>query len=191
MKLPNHIAIIMDGNGRWGKKKYNSRIVGHKYGIENIKSILNFCLNRKILNLTIYALSKDNLDRPKKEVVNLFTLFEKYFLKNEKSFEEKKVSIKVFGTKNKLPTNIINLIKKINMKKIVRPKINLNVAFNYSSKLEIINSFKCLLKQKKKINITNIQNNLYTKRSGDPEILIRTGGKNRLSDFLLWQVSYT
>ncbi len=90
MNLPNHIAIIMDGNGRWGKKKYNNRLIGHKYGIENIKSILKFCLKKKILNLTIYAFSKDNLKRSKKEVVNLFNLFEKYFLKNEKFFNEKK-----------------------------------------------------------------------------------------------------
>lgn len=191
MNLPKHIAIIMDGNGRWGIKKHNSRLIGHKHGIENLKSILKFCLNKKILNLTIYAFSKDNLKRSKKEVVNLFNLFEKYFLKNEKYFNDQKISIKIIGEKKNLPKNISYLIKRINFRKISKPLINLNVAFNYSSKLEIINTFKYLIRKKKMINMTNVKNNLYTKRSGYPDLIVRTGARNRLSDFLLWQISYS
>ncbi len=191
MTLPNHIAIIMDGNGRWGKKKFGNRVIGHKYGIENIKNILKYCLKKKISNLTLYALSRDNLKRSKKEIQNLYDLFKKYFLTNENFFDKKKILIKIIGEKKNLPSDLVKLIKKINLKKINRPKINLNIAFNYSSKLELINSIKKIILKKKEINIKNIENNLYTTKSKDPEILIRTGAKNRLSDFLLWQISYT
>jgi len=190
MIFPNHIAIIMDGNGRWGMKKFGNRLIGHKYGIENIKNILQCCINNKISNLTIYAFSKDNLKRSKKEISNIFNLFKKYFLKNENYFNKNNISINIIGEKNNLPKDILQLIKKINSSIIRKPKILLNVAFNYSSKIEIINTVKKIVLAKKKINIINIEKNLYTAKSKTPEILIRTGSTNRLSDFLLWQLSY-
>lgn len=191
MTLPNHIAIIMDGNGRWGKKKYKNKLLGHKYGIENIKNIIKYCIYKKINHLTLYAFSKDNLKRSAKEVSNLFSLFEKYFRENEYFFDEKKISINVIGEKLNLPNRIIKLINKINKKKINNPSINLNIAFNYSSKLEIVTSIKNIIKLKKKINIKNVESELFTFKSKDPEILIRTGARCRLSDFMLWQLSYT
>jgi undecaprenyl diphosphate synthase len=190
MNLPNHIAIIMDGNGRWGEKNFGNRLAGHKCGIENIKNILKYCIKKKISNLTLYAFSKDNLKRSVSEISNLFNLFEKYFLKNEAFFDTNKILIRVVGEKENLPKTIVKLIKKINKKKINKKKINLNIAFNYSSKLEIIKTIKKILFLKKKITIKNIDNNLYTSKSKNPEILIRTGARSRLSDFLLWQISY-
>ncbi len=194
MIFPNHIAIIMDGNGRWGIKHYNNRKIGHKFGIKNLEVIIKHCLKIKIKNLTIFALSRDNLKRSASEISNIFNLFKINFKKNEKFFLKNKINLKIIGEKKKLPYDIINIIKKINKKNFYSKKknqLNLNIAFNYSSKEELINSIKKLIKKRKKVNNENISRQLYTFRSGDPEILIRTGGRNRLSDFLLWQISYS
>jgi len=191
MRLPNHIAIIMDGNGRWGKAKFNNRKLGHKFGIENIKNIISYCLKKKIPNLTLYALSKDNLKRSRIEIKNLFNLFETYFIKNENFFDNKNISLLVIGEKSNLPKKILKLIKKINSKKIKKSTLNINIAFNYSSKDEILNTFKKIKKKGNIINKTNVDKYLYTQRSGDPEIIVRTGGMKRLSDFILWQSSYS
>jgi undecaprenyl diphosphate synthase len=191
MSLPNHIAIIMDGNGRWGKKKFNNRSLGHKFGIKNIKNIINFCIKKNIPNLTLFAFSQDNFKRSKHEVSYLFSLFKDYFFKNEKFFDDNGISLLIGGEKKKLPNYIKKLIQKINTKKINKKKLNLNIAFNYSSKNEIANTFNYLKKKKKIFNKKNVDNFLYFKRSGDPEVLIRTGGMCRLSDFMLWQLSYS
>ena len=192
MKLPNHIAIIMDGNGRWGLKKYNSRLLGHEHGIKNIKPLVNFFLKKKIKNLTLYALSFDNLKkRSKKEISNLFDILQKYLIKNEEYFTYNKICLNFIGEKQNIPKKIKGLINKFNKKKLKKINLRLNIAFNYSSRKEIIYSVKKIYKKTNKINENSLSKNLLTHKSGDPSILIRTGGFQRLSDFLLWQLSYT
>ncbi len=193
MNLPRHIAIIMDGNGRWGKKKFNNRLLGHKKGIKNIKNILEFCIKKKIPNLTIYALSRDNLKkRNKREIRNIFDLLKKYLGKNISYFKKYKIKINFIGEIKQLPISLRKvLILSSNELCFSKSKLTLNVAINYSSKIEILNVIKMLIKNKKKINKKNVEKFLYTSPSGHPEIIIRTGGYKRLSDFLLWQAAYS
>ena len=193
MKSPSHIAIIMDGNGRWGLKKYKSRLIGHEFGIKNTKNIINYCLKHKINNVTLFALSSDNLKkRNKGEIKNLFALLENYLKKNIQFFKEKKIKLNFIGENTNLPKKIKILLKKYsNETDLLKNKLLMNIAFNYSSKQEIANSCKQLAKSQKPINQKNIANHLYTSKIQDPEILIRTGGYTRLSDFMLWQCSYT
>ena len=191
--MPNHIAIIMDGNGRWGLKKYNSRLKGHEYGVKNIKFIIEACIKKKIKNLTFFALSKDNLQkRNKNEIKNLFSILENYLKKNIENFKKKKIKLNFIGEAKNLPSNVINILRKYGSEtNFKKKKIQINIAFNYSSKYEIINACKKIVKNSKVINSKNISKYLYTYPVQDPEILIRTGGFSRLSDFLLWQCSYS
>lgn len=193
MILPNHVAIIMDGNGRWGVKKYNNRLIGHQYGIKNIKNIINFFLLKKIKNVTLYAFSHDNFcKRKKKEINNIFDLLEKYLGANKNFFIERKINLNFIGERKGLPSKIKKIINQPQKGlKFSKSNLKLNIAFNYSSKLEIITAIKKVLIKKNKINIKNISKNLYTWKSNDPDLIIRTGGHNRLSDFLLWQSAYT
>jgi undecaprenyl diphosphate synthase len=193
MKSPNHIAIIMDGNGRWGLKNHKSRLVGHKFGIKNIKNIVNYCIKHEIDNITLFALSSDNLKkRSKKEIENLFDLLENYLKKNINFFKEKKIKLNFIGEDKSLPKKIMKILKKFsNETKLYKSKLFMNIAFNYSAKEEIINSCKQVVRNQKQINQKNIAEHLYTSTIPDPEILVRTGGYSRLSDFLLWQCSYT
>ena len=193
MTIPKHIAIIMDGNGRWGLKKYNSRLAGHKYGVENIKPIIEFCIKKKIKNLTIYAFSRDNLhNRKRGEVLNLFSLFKEYLEKNIDYFKKKKIKLKFIGETRNLPANIVKIIKKTNIDfDNMNFDLKLNVAFNYSSKVEIVNAIRKVNNKHKPITEKNIDKFLYTFGCPNPEILIRTGGYSRLSDFLLWQCAYS
>lgn len=193
MKVPNHVAIIMDGNGRWGLKKHNSRLIGHEYGIKNIRSIVNYCKKKKIKNLTLYALSVDNINkRSQKEIKNLFSLLYNYLIKNIDTFIKNKIELNFIGEKRNLTQKVKKiLIKCEDLTKNKKKIITINIAFNYSSKLEIINSFKKNIRDQNILNISNISKFLYTNQCPDPEILIRTGGHTRLSDFLLWQCSYS
>jgi undecaprenyl diphosphate synthase len=193
MIIPSHIAIIMDGNGRWGIKNFNSRSIGHKYGVKKLKSIIQFSISKKIKCLTLYALSYDNLKkRNKKEIKNLFIIFEEYINQNLDYFIKKKISLNFFGETNGLSNKIKSLIKKTQKLTFSKNCVaNINIALNYSSKKELIYSIKRLIKKKKIINEKNIEDNLYSSGFNSPEILIRTGGYKRLSDFLLWQLSYT
>lgn len=193
MNYPNHIAIIMDGNGRWGKKIFGNKLAGYKEGVKNIKPIINFCLKNKIKNLTIYALSFDNLKkRNRKETEYILSILKENLLKNLDYFKKNKIYLKFIGEKYNLPNTILNLITKTSDEtSSYKNKFLLNIAFNYSSKMEIINSVKNIILKKKKLNQKNIENFLYTAKSKDPEIIIRTGSHNRLSDFLLWQSSYS
>ncbi|MDB3873138.1 polyprenyl diphosphate synthase [Pelagibacteraceae bacterium] len=193
MKSPNHIAIIMDGNGRWGLKNHKSRLIGHEFGVKNIKNIINYCLKHKINFVTLFALSSDNLKkRSKREIENLFALLENYLKKNIHFFKEKKIKLNFIGENVNLPKKINVILKKYsNETKLLKSKLILNIALNYSSKQEIVNSCKLIAISQKQINQKNISKHLYTSVTKDPEILIRTGGHTRLSDFLLWQCSYT
>jgi len=193
MKSPNHIAIIMDGNGRWGIKNYKSRLIGHKFGVKNIKPIVQYCLKNKINYLTLFALSMDNLKkRNKKEIKNLLGILEQYLKENIKYFIDNKIKLNFIGEKYNLSKNTIGILYKYSKDTdSKKQKLQINVAFNYSSKFEIVNSFKKIIKNRKNINKKNICKYLYTSPAKEPEIIIRTGGFSRLSDFLLWQCAYS
>ena len=186
----NHVAIIMDGNGRWGIKHKNSRNAGHKAGLSSVEKIIKASLKYKIKFLTLYAFSTENWKRPKKEVKYLFSLL-KNFLENQvKELEKKNIKLKFFGIKV-TDKNLQKLISQTEKKTQKNKKLQLNIAINYGAKNEIINAVNKLYKEKKRITKINIEKNLYTKNIPDPDILIRTGNTKRLSNFLLWQIAYS
>ena len=189
---PKHVAIIMDGNGRWGLKKKNSRNLGHKKGIIRVEEIISQSIKKKIKFLTLYTFSSDNWKRPKIEINFLFTLLENYIDKEFNNLKKKNIKIKILGDISKFPFRLKSKLRKVERKTNNNTLIQINLALNYGSRQEIINAFKKINLNKKKI-ITEklISNNLYTKNIPDPEILIRTGNTNRLSNFLLWQINYT
>ena len=187
----NHVAIIMDGNGRWALKRNKPRNFGHQEGLKNISSLINFAKKNKIKFLTLFVFSLDNWKRSKSEVTFLFNLLESFLDKNINELIKKKIKIKSIGERKKLSKKLIDKIKKVEKFSSENYDITVNLAFNYSSKIEIVESLKKSIKQKKKITLNSINNNLYTSDVPDPELLIRTGGQNRLSDFMLWQMSYT
>ncbi len=191
MMLPSHIAIIMDGNGRWGLKKYNDRNKGHYFGLQNINQVIKNCIKLKIKYLTLYTFSTENWSRPEKEVDYLFFLFKYFYKKNFKKINKNNIRIKFIGDLKNIPKDLKIIIKNIQDKTKRNTAITVVMAFNYGAKSELINAFKNILKIKKnKINEELISNYLYTKNIPDPDILIRTGGYKRLSNFLLWQLSY-
>ena len=186
----NHVAIIMDGNGRWGIKNKNSRNAGHKEGLKTVELIIKNSIDYKIKFLTLYAFSTENWKRPKKEINYLFSLLEN-FLKNKLiNFDKYNIKLKVIGKKN-FSKNLNSLLKKAEIKTKNNKKIQVNLALNYGAKSEIINSVNKLNKNNLKITEKNISSQLYTKNIPDPELLIRTGDTKRLSNFLLWQLSYS
>jgi len=186
----NHVAIIMDGNGRWGLKNKKSRNEGHKAGLKAIDKIINKTIERKIKYLTLYAFSTENWKRPKKEINYLFSLLENFLKNRIKDLNNKNIKLFVIG-KKKFSIKLNNLLKLAEKQTKTNDTLQLNLALNYGSKSEIINSIKLLKKNKSKITEKNISNNLYTKNIPDPDILIRTGNTKRLSNFLLWQCAYT
>ena len=191
MKPLKQIAIIMDGNGRWGLKKKKNRNFGHKQGLNVIENIINFVLDSEIKILTLFAFSTENWKRPQKEIHYLFSLLE-FFLENKlEKLSKKKICIKFIGNKKRIKKSLVK--KMSNAEKITQfnDKLQINIALNYGSKDEIINSVNILKKKKLKLNIKNLEDNLYTKKLPDPDILIRTGNTNRLSNFMLWQIAYT
>ena len=191
MNQINHVAIIMDGNGRWALKRNKPRNFGHQEGLKNISSLINFAKKNKIKFLTLFVFSLDNWKRSKSEVTFLFNLLESFLDKNINELIKKKIKIKSIGERKKLSKKLIDKIKKVEKFSSENYDITVNLAFNYSSKIEIVESLKKSIKKKKKITLNSIGNNLYTSDIPDPELLIRTGGQNRLSDFMLWQMSYT
>ena len=186
-----HVAIIMDGNGRWGVKHKQSRNAGHRAGLNTVDLIINHCINRKIKFLTLYTFSSENWKRPKNEIVFLFKLLENFLQKKISKIIEKDVKLKFIGELNKLPTKLQKLIKLSEKKTFNKKTLQVNIALNYGSKIELINTIKKIKRKKITINEKNIDNNLYTKHLPNPDILIRTGNTHRLSNFLLWQLSYT
>jgi len=186
----NHVAIIMDGNGRWGIENKNSRNAGHKEGLKVIVKLIESCIKHQVRYLTLYAFSTENWKRPTKEVNYLFNLLEHFLKKKINFLKKKKIKIKILKKKNpkKKLNNLIKNCKKITSNNKV---LQINLALNYGSRNELVYAFKNIKKKKLQINEQNIINNLYTKDIPDPEILIRTGNSKRLSNFLLWQLSYT
>ena len=187
----NHVAIIMDGNGRWGLKKFNSRKFGHKRGIKTVEKIIEVSIKKKIKYLTLYTFSTENWKRPKYEINFLFSLLEDYLKKNLNILLKNNIKFKVLGDLNKFPKNLKNSINNAIKLTSKNSKLQINLALNYGSKDEILRSLKLVTKKKLQINIKNIEKYLYTSNMPDPDILIRTGNTNRLSNFLLWQLSYS
>jgi undecaprenyl diphosphate synthase len=183
----------MDGNGRWGLKKYKDRNKGHYYGLQNINKIIKDCIKINIKYLTLYTFSTENWNRPKKEIDYLFFLFKYFYKKNFNKLNKNNIKIKFIGNLKNIPKNLKVIIKKIQDKTKNKDAITVIFAFNYGAKSELVNAFKNIIKNKNKVNKINenlINKYLYTKNIPDPDILIRTGGEKRLSNFLLWQLSY-
>ena len=185
-----HVAIIMDGNGRWGLKNYNSRNRGHREGLNTVETVIKTSLKKKIPYLTLFAFSTENWKRPNKEINFLLNLLENFLKKKINEFTENDIKLKFIG-KKKFSKKLNKLL--IKSEKITKnnSKLQINLALNYGSKQEIINSIKFINKKKIQLNEENISKNLYTKNIPDPDILIRTGNTKRLSNFLLWQLSYS
>ena len=186
----NHVAIIMDGNGRWGLKNKKSRNAGHKEGLNTIEKIIKISIKQNIKYLTLYAFSTENWKRPKSEIKYIFNLLENFLINKIEKFHNENIKLKIIGVKN-FSTKLNNLLRKSEKKTNKNTKLQINLALNYGSKFELINAFKKLKKSKKKINEKNLKYYLQTKDIPDPEMLIRTGNTKRLSNFLLWQLAYS
>ena len=186
----NHVAIIMDGNGRWGLKYRNSRNAGHKEGLKTVEKIIKASIKNNIKFLTLYAFSTENWKRPKKEINYLFDLLENFLTLRLNDIHNQNIRIKILGYK-KFSKKLNFLLKFAEKKTIKNSKLQINLALNYGSKLELINAFKKIERNKIKINEKNLEKHLQTKNIPDPDILIRTGNTKRLSNFLLWQLAYS
>ena len=184
----NHVAIIMDGNGRWGLKNKNSRNAGHKAGLKTVEKIIRHSIRNNIKFLTLYAFSTENWKRPDAEIKYLFNLLEVFLREKIEHLHSNGIKIKILGNKN-LNKKLRNLLTYAEKKTSKNKKIQINLALNYGSKKEILDTTKKLIKNKIKITEENFTNNLYTKNIPNPEILIRTGNTKRLSNFLMWQLS--
>ncbi len=190
MNSPKHVAIIMDGNGRWGLKKKKNRNFGHKAGLKAVEKIIKESIKNNIRYLTLFAFSTENWKRPKSEINYLFKLLETFIKKRVSEFNKNNIKLKIIGKKifskklNKLLLDSEKTTKKNN-------KLQINLALNYGSRDEIVRAVEKLLKFNKKISENNISKYLFTSDTPDPDLLIRTGNTNRLSNFLLWQLAYT
>ena len=185
-----HVAIIMDGNGRWGLKYKNSRNAGHKEGLKTVEKIIKETIRNKIKYLTLYVFSTENWKRPQKEINYLFNLLENFLSNRIDELHKQNIKLKILGIK-KFSSKLNLLLNSAEKKTSKNSKLQINLALNYGSKSEILNAFKKLTKNKEKINEKNLQKYLQTKNIPDPEILIRTGNTKRLSNFLLWQAAYS
>ena len=185
-----HVAIIMDGNGRWGLKHKKSRNAGHKAGLETVEKIIKETIKNKISFLTLYAFSTENWKRPKKEINYLFNLLEVFLKKRLNELHKQNIKLKIIGSKKF--TNRLNKLLNLSEKKTEKNnKLQISLALNYGSKIEIIGAFKQMVKKKILFNEHNVSKYLFTNNIPDPDILIRTGNTKRLSNFLLWQIAYT
>ena len=190
MNPVNHVAIIMDGNGRWGLKHKSSRNAGHKFGLKTVESIIKASIESKIKFLTLYAFSTENWKRPKKEIKYLFNLLENFLTNKVEKLNNKNVKLKIIGVKN-FSNKLNRLLIKSENKTKKNTSLQINLALNYGSKSELLNAFKKLKKSKKEINEKNLIKYLQTAGIPDPDLIIRTGNTKRLSNFLLWQLAYS
>ena len=186
----NHVAIIMDGNGRWGLKNKNSRNAGHRAGLNTVEKIIKETIKNNIRFLTLYAFSTENWKRPKKEIKFLFNLLEDFLKEKIEDLNKQKIKLKIIGKKN-FSSKLNNLLRLSEKKTIKNKRLQINLALNYGSKVELIDAFKELKKKKEIINEKNLKKYLETKNIPDPDLLIRTGNTKRLSNFLLWQLAYS
>ncbi len=190
MNSLNHVAIIMDGNGRWGLKYKKSRNAGHKKGLNTVEKVIKTSIKQKINYLTLYAFSTENWKRPKSEIKYLFNLLENFLINKIDELDKQNIKLKIIGVKN-FSSNLNKLLTLSENKTKNNSRLQINLALNYGSKFELINAFKKLKKSKKKISEKNLRNYLQTKDIPDPDLLIRTGNTKRLSNFLLWQLAYS
>ena len=186
----NHVAIIMDGNGRWGLKNKNSRNEGHKAGLNTVEKIINETIKQKINYLTLFAFSTENWKRPKKEIDYLFYLLENFLSTKIEELHKQNIKLIILGVKN-FSKKLNKLLISSEKKTYKNTTHQINLALNYDTKFEIIDAFKKIKKNNDKINEKNIKKYLQTKNIPDPELLIRTGNTKRLSNFLLWQLAYS
>ncbi len=191
MNPVKHVAIIMDGNGRWGIKHKKSRNFGHRAGLNTVERIIKSTIKNKINHLTLYAFSTENWKRPKKEIKFLLNLLDSFIDQKIHEFNKNNIKLKIIGNISIFHNKLKKKLKKSEQLTKKNNKLQVNLALNYGSKSELINSFKKINKNKQNINIKNIEKNLYTSTIPDPDILIRTGNTNRLSNFLLWQMAYS
>ena len=185
-----HVAIIMDGNGRWGLKNKNSRNAGHKAGLKTVEKIIKETIKNKIRYLTLYAFSTENWKRPKNEINFLFGLLDNFLRNRIEELHQQKIRLKIIGNKD-FTQKLNKLLISSEKKTLKNKKLQINLALNYGSKFELLNAFKGLKKSKLIINEKNLQKYLSTKDIPDPDLLIRTGNTKRLSNFLLWQLAYS
>ena len=189
MNKLNHVAFIMDGNGRWGLKKNKGRNFGHLKGVETVKKIVKSSIELKIPIVTFYVFSSENWKRPRKEINFLFKLINIYFKQEIKNITSQGIKINIMGEIKALSLNLRTLLKKTMHLTRNNNQIIVNLAINYGSKNEIFQAIKKTTK--KKLNIKNLEKNFFFKTLPNPDILIRTGGHQRLSNFMLWQLAYT
>ena len=187
----NHIAFIMDGNGRWGKKRGKSRNFGHLKGVKIIEKLVKYSIKLQIPILTFYTFSTENWKRPRKEIKFLFKLIKDYFDKEINNLVKNGIKINILGNLKPLPKKIRQCLLRSMSKTKESKKIIVNLAINYGSRNEILNANKIILKKKLRITLKNFKKSLYTQNMPEPDLLIRTGGENRLSNFLLWQLAYS
>jgi len=190
MNKLNHVAFIMDGNGRWGKKRNKGRNYGHLQGVKTVQKVVKFSIKFKIPIITFYVFSTENWKRPKSEVNFLFKLISSYFKSEINNVQKNNIKINIFGKSARLPKEVKETLNKTAKQTKNNKKLIINLALNYGSKNEIIESLKQINKKKGKISQSEITKNLYTKNMPNPDILIRTGGQKRLSNFMLWQLAY-
>jgi len=186
----NHVAIIMDGNGRWGLKNKNSRNAGHRAGLNTVEKIIKESIKHNIKYLTLYAFSTENWKRPKNEIKFLFNLLENFLVNKIENLHKQNIKLKIIGVKN-FSSKLNKLLDKSEKKTSKNNKLQINLALNYGSKFELISAFKNLKESNDQITEQNLSKYLQTKNIPDPEILIRTGNTKRLSNFLLWQLAYS
>ena len=186
-----HVAIIMDGNGRWGIKHKKSRNLGHRAGLNTVEKIIKSTIKNKIKYLTLYAFSTENWKRPQNEIKFLFKLLDSFIDRKINEFNKNNIKLKIIGNINVFNKKLKKKLQKSEELTKNNNRLQVNLALNYGSKSELINAFKKLNRNKLNINIKNIEKNLYTLNIPDPDILIRTGNTNRLSNFLLWQLAYS
>ena len=185
-----HVAIIMDGNGRWGIKYKNSRNAGHRAGLNTVEKIIKETIKQKIQYLTLYAFSTENWRRPKEEIKFLFNLLENFLINKINDLHKQNIKLKIIGSK-KFSKNLNKLLNIAEKKTFRNNGLQINLALNYGSKIEILNAVKNLIKNQETLNEKNLKKNMQTKNIPDPDILIRTGNTKRLSNFLLWQIAYS
>ena len=191
MNKLNHVAFIMDGNGRWGKKRKRGRNYGHLKGVETVEKIVKASLKLKIPVVTFYVFSTENWKRPKNEINFLFKLIVSYFEKEIENVTKNGIRVNILGKTSSFSSSLKNILKDTVKKTIKNKKLIVNLALNYGSKNEIKNALIKLKKSRSNITEHTISRNLYTDKLPDPDILIRTGGQKRLSNFMLWQLAYS
>ena len=195
---PVHVAIIMDGNGRWAKKRGLPRLAGHKAGVKTLQNIVNLTLESDIKYLTLYAFSSENWSRPKSEINDLMSLLNSFLNREAKEFLENNIRLRVIGRRDRLNKNIVDKISVLENKSKSNDGLTLIIALDYSGREEIrhaiINIYKNINKNGVSvdtISFEDIESNLMTKNLPDPDLIIRTSGEYRISNFLLWQSAYS